>query len=381
MPFSPARFDAAALRRWPDLEEPDLPAMDAADRLILDEASPFGLGGDGVVAIGDGYGALTLAAMDAGASDVRVHQDPLVGELALAANAARLGITGYRSTALDASLVEGARVVLLRLPRSLEALRDIAQLVAAHAAPEVVVVAGGRLKHMTHAMNDVLRASFTTLDVTHARQKSRVLLARGPIRGADPVARRSTIDGVTVCAYGGVFAGATIDIGTRFLLSALPLALPEDVVDFACGSGVIAATLASRDPGVRVYASDQSAAAVASAQETMVANGVANRVEVVRDDLLSRRDAGSAQFIVLNPPFHVGAAVTQDVAPRLFADAARVLAPGGELWCVWNSALRYRPVLERLVGPTRQIARNTKFTVTASVRGSSPQQPGAVGAS
>ena len=43
-----------------------------------------------------------------------------------------------------------------------------------------------------------------------------------------------------------------------------------------------------------------------------------------------------------------------------------LLAPGGELWCVWNSHLRYRPHLERLVGPTRQVARNPKFTVTVS---------------
>ena len=60
--------------------------------------------------------------------------------------------------------------------------------------------------------------------------------------------------------------------------------------------------------------------------------------------------------------------MTEGIAPRMFADAARVLRPGGELWTVWNSALLYRPVLERLVGPTRQIARNSKFTVTASTK-------------
>ncbi|MBO9556745.1 MAG: methyltransferase, partial [Cellulomonas sp.] len=38
-----------------------------------------------------------------------------------------------------------------------------------------------------------------------------------------------------------------------------------------------------------------------------------------------------------------------------------------ELWAVWNSHLRYRPVLERVVGPTRQVGRDPKFTVTASV--------------
>ena len=46
----------------------------------------------------------------------------------------------------------------------------------------------------------------------------------------------------------------------------------------------------------------------------------------------------------------------------------RVLEPGGELWTVWNSHLAYKPALNRLVGPTREVARNPKFTVTVSTR-------------
>ena len=76
----------------------------------------------------------------------------------------------------------------------------------------------------------------------------------------------------------------------------------------------------------------------------------------------------SSRLVVLHPPFHSEAAQHTVIARALVRDAARVLAPGGELWCVWNSHLRYRPLLERAVGPTRQIARNAQFTVTASVR-------------
>ena len=137
-------------------------------------------------------------------------------------------------------------------------------------------------------------------------------------------------------------------------------------IDLACGTGVVAAWLALRHPDAVVYASDQSAAAVASARATAEANGVAARVTVARDDALSSRPDASASFIALNPPFHSGAALTGLIAERLFADAARVLRPGGELWCVWNSPLRYRPTLERLVGPTRQLARDPRFTVTVS---------------
>lgn len=366
-------YSPAALRRWPDLEGPDLPASDAADRLILDESADARSGArDGAISVvGDGYGALALGAAADGATRIRVHQDALTGERALAANAERAGLEdSVASLALSGELVRGATVVLLRLPRSLDALRDIAGLIAAHASPDVVVFAGGRLKHMTVAMNDVLREHFGRVDVTHARQKSRVLVARGPRDGHDPVPRRETHDSLIVCAFGGAFAGTSIDIGTRFLLAHLPVppAGADAAIDLACGTGVVATTLALRHPELRVLACDQSAAAVASALATAEANGVADRVEVVRDDVLGSRPDGSAGFIALNPPFHVGAAVSEGVAPRMFAEAARVLRPGGELWTVWNSGLQYRPALERLVGSTRQVARNAKFTVTVSTR-------------
>ncbi|MDN3495985.1 methyltransferase [Planococcus sp. APC 4015] len=358
------------LRRRPDVEGPGLMASDAADRLILDESAEAraAVPDGGLVVIGDSYGALTLGAADAGARGIRVHQDALTGERALALNAAASGLSEtFSSLALEPGLVSDARLVLMRLPRSLDALRDIAGIIAAHASPDVVVYAGGRIKHMTLAMNDALRESFDRVDVTHARQKSRVLVARGPHDGREPAPRTAVHDGVTVAAFGGVFAGTGVDIGTRFLIENLP-AVADAAIDFASGNGVVGATLAVRHPQLQVYASDQSAVAVASTRATALANGVADRVTVRRDDLLSSVGDASATFIALNPPFHSGAAVSDDLAPRFFEDAARALRTGGELWAVWNSALGYRPALERIVGPTRQIARNAKFTVTASTK-------------
>lgn len=367
------------LRRAPDVEGEGLGALDAADRLILDESAALraGAGAGQIAVIGDAYGALALGAAHDGATGVRVHQDALLGERALHANAVALGLAEQVSSGpLNATLVAGARVVLMRLPRSLDALRDIAGLIAAHAASDVVVVAGGRIKHMSVAMNEVLRAFFTTVDVTHARQKSRVLIARGPRDGRDPMPAASRVDELEVRAFGGAFAGARLDIGTRALLAALDAAphVPgggssEDPwIDLACGTGIVGAWLARRHPSAYVYASDQSAVAVASARATAAANGLADRVAVARADGLEERADASASFIALNPPFHSGAALTAAIAERLFADAGRVLRPGGELWCVWNSPLAYRPALQRLVGPTRQVARDPKFTVTVSTK-------------
>ncbi|MFP3466727.1 class I SAM-dependent methyltransferase [Leifsonia sp. SIMBA_070] len=374
--MSPAApgFPYERLRRRPDVEAPNLFASDAADRLLAD------LAGDavrepGLVVIGDAYGALTLAAAARGARDIRVHQDALTGERALDANAASLDLAGtYEHRPLDHDLLAGARTVLLRLPRGLDALAEIAALIAEHARADAVVYAGGMLKHMTTAMNDVLAEVFGSVQASLARQKARVLTAREPHPAAATVLDRwpersfDAETGLWVCAHGAAFAGTSVDIGTRFLLGVLGDAVPEarTAIDLGCGTGLLASALAVARTDLQVVATDQSAAAVASASATAAANGVGDRVTVVRDDGLASRPGGSADLIVLNPPFHIGGAVHTGTALRLFADAGRVLAPGGELWTVWNSHLGYRPALERSVGPTRQIARSAKFTVTAS---------------
>jgi 16S rRNA (guanine1207-N2)-methyltransferase len=367
-------IDFDRLRRWPDVEAPGLLAHDATDRLLLDTAEEALVAHpDDVVVIGDRYGALALGTADlVGDRPLRVHQDSISGELALAANADRLArpVT-WSQHGLDADLLAGARTVLLQLPRGLDALDEIAEQVAAHAHPDVRLVAGGRVKHMTTAMNHVLRRHFGEVAAGLARQKSRVLTATAPHPGAAGTWPKASRQGeLVVVAHGAAFAGAAIDIGTRSLLAVLDRVGPDrvDVVDLGCGTGVLAASYALAHPEARVVATDQSWAAVESARATTAASGVADRVRVTRDDAGASLPEASADLVLLNPPFHVGATVHTGIAHKLFVAAARLLRPGGELWCVWNSPLGYRPDLERTVGPTVQVSRDAKFTVTRSTR-------------
>ncbi|MET3509084.1 MULTISPECIES: class I SAM-dependent methyltransferase [Plantibacter] len=386
-------FSFDALRRFPDHEAPNLFAVDATDRLLLDEAAEALAGRvptpAEIVVVGDAYGALTLGAIALlGATDVRVHQDAAVGERALAANAERLGVDGgFRNLPLGEELFSGASLVLLQLPKHLEALHEIAAAVARWSAADVRLLAGGRVKHLTPAMNEVLGRSFSTVTASLARQKSRVLRASGPVTPAvegerdeadttvstTPRAEHHADICLTIAATGAAFAGTKLDIGTRFLLEALPEIAPDarTAIDLGCGTGVLAVSLAIARPELAVIATDQSAAAVASTTATIAANDdadrrLAERITVLRDDGLSMQPDASADLIVLNPPFHSGTTVHTGVAHDLFAEAARVLQPGGTLAVVWNSHLGYRAALERLVGPTTQLARNQKFTVTIS---------------
>lgn len=368
----------ARLRRYPDVEAQNLYAVDAADRLILDVAADaIGSSGSGKVAIiGDSYGALTLGVVVGhDLRGIRVHQDLLTGELALANNARALGLADrYAAYPLGEQLLGGVEVVLLRLPRALAGLAEIADAIARYADPSVTVVAGGRDKYLTKSMNDMLAQSFSEVRASRGRQKSRTLLVTGPKPVGEPrfpVQDRLEDFDIDVVAHGAAFSGPRLDIGTRFLLEHLKWMKPDarDAIDLGCGTGILAVALAKARPALRVVGTDQSAAAVASARATVAANDMVDRVTVVRDDAMSSAADNSADLVVCNPPFHVGAAVHTGSAIKMFTETGRVLRPGGELWAVYNSHLNYRGVVERIVGSTDVVGRNRKFTVTRSVRG------------
>lgn len=408
-------FPFNRLRRWPDVEADNLQAYDATDLLLVERALSLGIDGREIAVIGDEYGAITLALTDAGLDGIRVHQDLATGRRALARNAAELDLAGFSSHELDATLLEGVRLVLLQLPKALSELEQIADAVARWAAPDAVLVAGGRVKHMTIAQNEVLGRSFAEVQAERAVRKSRLVVASAPSPAPSdppfPVTARH--DGLMLVAHGGAFAGARLDIGTRVLLEALRQAQgprqpqgprqtqgprqpqelrqaqgpsggqassagwvaepveatpAETVVDLGCGTGALAASYALAHPESRVIATDRSAAAVASARATVAANGVADRVTVMHDDAGSELADASADAVLLNPPFHLGNSVHTGAATRLFEAAARILRPGGELFTVYNSSLGYRAELTRLVGATEQMHRTPKFTVTRSMR-------------
>lgn len=343
--------------------------QDAIDRIILREAGHLDVAGQQVVVLDDKAGGL-VSGLPLSSVAVRLHCDSFVSEQATATCAGRVGLPITVRPLLDAETLRGAGLVLLRLPKSLAALDEIAELAAAVADPRVRLLAGGRDKHMSRGMNEVLARHFDSVSASLGQQRSRVLRASGPrpASGTYPRLRRHEDLGITVCAHGAAFAGTSVDLGTGFLARFLAEMAPDsrDVIDLGCGTGVLATLLARRFPNARVVALDDSSAACRSAEATAAANGVQGRVAVRRADGLHGYDGASADLIVCNPPFHQGTTRDSSTAFTMFGGAGRVLRPGGELWTVYNSHLPYRAALRRGVGPTDIVGQNRWFTVTRS---------------
>lgn len=363
-----------ALRRYPDVEAANLHAVDAADRLILDTVEHWPAE---VTIWGDHYGALTLGALSRGAHRVRVHTDSLTAQRAITANLLRLAPEWLSRVQIlpAAEVLEAATLVLMALPRGLDVLDEAAALIAEHASPTVIVHAGGRIKHMSLSMNEVFSHRFSRLDVSLARQKSRVLTAALPLAEQPacdfPVRATHRVNGQAfeLLAGAATFGQARLDPGTRLLLENLPdLSQETELVDLACGNGSIGIYAALRYPELRVLASDHSASAVQSMLRAAAANAVAHRLAAVQDDGLDRLPDASQRLVTLNPPFHMGNTVHAGIALKLIDEAARVLVPGGQLLCVFNSHLRYQAELSERVGALTQLARNSKFTVLRATR-------------
>ncbi|SDT37863.1 16S rRNA m(2)G 1207 methyltransferase /23S rRNA m(2)G-1835 methyltransferase [Friedmanniella luteola] len=346
---------------------------DPVDGILLRETEALPPAPGAVVVLEDQSGALTagVAALRPGVP-VRALVDSWTDQQVVAA-----AVTGVpQVTLLDdlgPELLGGAVLVVMRLPKGLAALDAAAEAVARWADPAVVLLAGGRVKHMSRGMNDVLARHFGAVRASLGAQKSRVLVAREPRPATTsryPLAGFDADLGLQVRAHGGAFAGPAVDLGTRSLIG-FAGSFPADarrVVDLGCGTGLLAVTAARTLPGATVLALDASRAAVLSAAATAEANGVADRVEVRRTHLAGGVPDGSVDLVLCNPPFHRGNSRDSAVAFELLADAARVLRPGGELWTVYNSHLPYLRTLRRLVGSTAVVGQNTGFTVTRSVR-------------
>lgn len=328
--------------------------MDPVTRIVLAEAAPLAAR---VLVVDDAGGAITRAVGAAGAH-VTTYCDDVRQRDALGAASV---------PELTPAVIGAADQVLMRLPKSVGALDEVAELVARHGRAEVRFVGAARVKHMTRAMNAALARSFTEVSASLGQAKCRALHASGPVPREPVWPRRGFVTELDlhVVAHGGVFAGTKLDAGTHLLLRHLPPRAHVDVdaVDVGSGSGLIAAWLARH--GSHVTAVDVSAAAVRSTVATAAANGV--RVTAVLGTGLTSLAPASADLIVTNPPFHIGSAKQTGPTAQIFAAAGRVLRPGGELWVVFNSHLPYLAWLRRDAGPTQIVARDRAYTVTRTV--------------
>ena len=150
------------------------------------------------------------------------------------------------------------------------------------------------------------------------------------------------------CVFPGLFAGGKLDIMTEFMLEHLPNPLqplsssctpPLKVLDFACGSGVIARAIAASTSHV-VEAVDADAVAVVAAEKNL-----AGHARVQLSDSFTALGGRTYHHVLSNPPLHYGKALDLSVLLDLIQEAPKHLEIGGSLWIVTQNGIPAGPLL------------------------------------
>jgi 16S rRNA (guanine1207-N2)-methyltransferase len=163
-----------------------------------------------------------------------------------------------------------------------------------------------------------------------------------------------------VCSLPGVFSHGELDKGTKLLLEKHTSGMSGNVLDFACGAGVIASYLMLTYPHLKMQLSDISAIAIYASAMTLAANGQLATLHAA-NGLYGIE--GKVQHIVTNPPFHTGLKTDYTITKRFIEDARKMLSQNGTLQMVANRFLPYPGLLSEHFPRVLTTAQTTQFSL------------------
>jgi len=166
---------------------------------------------------------------------------------------------------------------------------------------------------------------------------------------------------IDVISYPGVFAHGRIDAGSALLLDALSgQDLEGDVLDFACGAGVIGTCVSARKTVSSLTLLDNNALALRSSGETLAANGL-DGIVLASDGLSELKS--SFDLVVSNPPIHAGVKTDSRLSIRLLESVHEHIRPGGRLILVANVHLPYEKWLSNRFRRVDSLAENDNYKI------------------
>ena len=169
-----------------------------------------------------------------------------------------------------------------------------------------------------------------------------------------------------ICSYPGVFAHGRLDQGTALLLDTMTgMDIDGDVLDFACGAGVIGACIAGTNEHASVSFLDNSALALQACEETLDTNKLSGTV--LASDGLTEVTT-SYDLIISNPPIHAGIKTDTHLSIRLLDNVREHIRPAGRLIMVANKHLPYERWLERKFRRVSELSSNDHFKIISAQR-------------
>ncbi len=185
-------------------------------------------------------------------------------------------------------------------------------------------------------------------------------------------APRAILDGVFI-SRPGVFAWDRIDQGSALLAAHLPGDLAGHGADLGCGYGYLSRFALQTNPAITTldcYEAEHRALSLARTNLSDFKVGGLNPRALgfhwhdVRLGLAQK----DFDFIVSNPPFHVGRADQPDLGLSFIATASAALRRGGRFFMVANQHLAYEAALKQKFSQVHTLVQDQGFKVFEAIR-------------
>ncbi len=350
-------------------------AWDAADEYLLDYcAEEMSLSNQQILIADDPFGALTSALSDLNITAIHYSA------CSISSAAQNLSANGLPLPEildwLDIPHDRAFDTVLMRMPKSVDLLRDHCLRLRPHMSDDAMLICAVMDKYLSRSMLETITSTFGSTHTTLGRKKARLTVSRfDTALTPEPVSvssyRAEPFD-IELSNYPGVFSASQLDIGSRFFLqqfAGMPISQSEKIADLACGNGALGLAAAEINKSAEITFLDDSSIAIRSAVKNAEDNfqNIA-RFQFKHQDGMTASPPEAFDLILCNPPFHSGAQQDTGIARRLFKQARQSLRSGGELWVVGNRHLRYDRVLKTLFSSAEITAANRKFVVIRSAK-------------
>lgn len=165
----------------------------------------------------------------------------------------------------------------------------------------------------------------------------------------------------------GLFSWDRLDKGTDVLLHHLPFALNGHGADFGCGIGVIGHKLLSRYKDIKkLVCIDRDTRALEATKKNL--EPWKDRIEMMQADLSKHINLSKMDFIIMNPPFHIGKKQAASVGQAFILNAAQNLKKEGILVFVANTHLPYEKVVAENFSFHRILSEEHGFKIIEAIK-------------
>lgn len=364
------------LNRYPVRPDDQLRAWDAADEFILLHLQEQALLNDSssLLILNDAFGTLSVSLALYKPCTI---SDSFISHQSIIENA-KINEINEESITLQNNFqpLEGTYdLVIIKIPKNLAMLEDELYRIREYCDEKTVILAAAMSKHIHSSTLKLFERILGITTTSLARKKARLVhckldSALKPGKSPYPTKYKNDVTDETFSNHANVFSREKLDLGSRFMLEYIPQSTQyNQILDLACGNGVLGITAAHLNPMAKVSFVDESYMAVESAKinvKQLVED--ASRCDFKVTDCLQGIANNSLDLIINNPPFHQNHVVGDFIAWQMFNEAKEKLKTGGEILIVGNRHLGYHIKLKKLFGRCEMIASNKKFVILKAVK-------------